>query len=58
MSDSNIIDGDNGGEAQQAQNGSSSESSDMSIEKLNPEEADVTETKPTEDDGKVEDTIY
>ena len=49
MSDS--VEGDNVGEA--AKSGSSSESSDVSIEKLNAEEADVVETKPTEDEEKV-----
>ena len=39
--------------AQAAQNGSSSESSDVSIEKLNPEESEATEKKPTEDENKV-----
>ena len=54
MSDSNIVEGENNGdEAQPTQNGSSSESSDVSIEKLNPEEVDVAETKPTEDERKV-----
>ena len=53
MSDNKIAEGDNSEEAQPAQNGSSSESSDVSIEKLNHEEADVVESKATEDDVKV-----
>ena len=39
--------------AQATQNGSSSESSDVSIEKLNPEESEATEKKATEDENKV-----
>lgn len=50
MSDNNIT-GENATQA--SQNGSSSESSDVSIEKLNPEESDITESKPAEDDDKV-----
>ena len=50
MSDNNLPE-DNG--TQPAQSGSSSESSDLSIEKLNPEESDVAEIKPVEDDEKV-----
>jgi len=50
MSDTNF-DEDTG--VQAGQNGSSSESSDMSIEKLNPEDVDVPETKTVEDDEEV-----
>ena len=50
MSDSNTP-GETGTQA--AQSGSSSESSDVSIEKLNPEEPDITESKLTEDNTEV-----
>ena len=49
MSDNNLVGDDNDATATPAPtNGSSSESSDISIEKLNPEETDVAEDKPEE----------
>ena len=49
MSDNNLVGDDNDAAAAPAPtNGSSSESSDISIEKLNPEETDVAEDKPEE----------
>ena len=50
MSDNNVED-DTG--AATAEKGSSSECSDISIEKLNAEEPEVAEIKSTEDDDKV-----
>jgi len=54
MSDNNVED-DTG--AATAEKGSSSECSDISIEKLNAEEPEVAEIKSTEDDDKVEEDI-
>ena len=49
MSDNNVVGDDNDASVAPAPtNGSSSESSDISIEKLNPEETDVAEDKPEE----------
>ena len=50
MSDNNVEE-DTG--AATAEKGSSSECSDISIEKLNAEEPEVAEIKSTEDDDKV-----
>ena len=50
MSDNNVED-DTG--AATAEKGSSSECSDISIEKLNAEESEVADIKSTEDDDKV-----
>ena len=51
MSDNNVEEEDTG--AATAEKGSSSECSDISIEKLNAEEPEVAEIKSTEDDDKV-----
>ena len=53
MSDNNLVGDENDAVAAPAPtNGSSSESSDISIEKLNPEETEVVEDK-TEEETKV-----
>ena len=50
MSDNNLVGDENDVVAAPAPtNGSSSESSDISIEKLNPEETEVVEDKPDEE---------
>merc|ERR1712227_209674 len=57
MSDNNLVGDDNDAVAPPAptSNGSSSESSDISIEKLNPEETEVGDDKPEEETEEVED---
>ena len=50
MSDNNLVGDENDAVVAPAPtNGSSSESSDISIEKLNPEETEVVEDKPEEE---------